>query len=216
MKGDFSRQTFDRRKHYGGVLMHQGPVQSDADWNEQEAIQRRRTQIEARDIIGRCGGPEENAGFAVSIDGDQLRLGAGRYYVDGLLCEDEKAIAAYESQPDWPGAPPWADVLSGAKVASGIVYLDAWEQHVTALDDPRLREVALGGPDTATRVKTVWQVRVLPVTTPDTSAKQKELQKKRESLQKKLDEVTASGGRDADASALQAEIARLDTQLARL
>src|SRR5439155_7859570 len=32
---------------------------------------------------------------------------------------------------------------------------------VTALDDPRLRETALGGPDTASRSRTIWQVRTV-------------------------------------------------------
>ena len=38
MKGDFSRITFDPKKHYSRVLMQQGRVQLDADWNEQAAI----------------------------------------------------------------------------------------------------------------------------------------------------------------------------------
>ena len=43
------------------------------------------------------------------------------------------------------------------------VYLDVWERHVTYLDDDRIREVALGGPDTATRAKVVWQVKIMQV-----------------------------------------------------
>jgi hypothetical protein len=39
--------------------------------------------------------------------------------------------------------------------------LDVWTRHVTALEDPQLREVALSGPDTTTRTQTVWQVRLL-------------------------------------------------------
>ena len=35
MPGDFSRDTFDSRNHFSGVLMQQGRVQLDADWNEQ-------------------------------------------------------------------------------------------------------------------------------------------------------------------------------------
>ena len=42
MKGDFSRQTYKKAKHYSGVLMQQGRVQLDADWNEQQAIARHR------------------------------------------------------------------------------------------------------------------------------------------------------------------------------
>ena len=40
-------------------------------------------------------------------------------------------------------------------------YLDVWERDLIALDDPRIREIALGGPDTATRTKVVWQVKLL-------------------------------------------------------
>ena len=38
MKGDFSRDTFDARRDYVRVLMQQGRVQVDADFNEQHAI----------------------------------------------------------------------------------------------------------------------------------------------------------------------------------
>jgi photosystem II stability/assembly factor-like uncharacterized protein len=82
-----------------------------------------------------------------------LTISPGRMYVDGVLCENERTVR-YSAQPDLPGAPaPGAD---GVRLA----YLDVWQHHVTALEDPTLREVALGGPDTATRTKTVWQVRI--------------------------------------------------------
>ena len=44
-----------------------------------------------------------------------------------------------------------------------LVFLDVWEQDINALDDSHIRETALGGPDTTTRVKNVWQVRLLRV-----------------------------------------------------
>ena len=66
MKGDFSRLTFDPKKHYRRVLMQQGRVQVDADWNEQEAINQFRAEIEARDVIGRCGAPLHDAGFQIT------------------------------------------------------------------------------------------------------------------------------------------------------
>ena len=51
MKGDFSRQTFDAKKHYAGVLMQQGQrAIRTADWNEQHAIQDHRNRTEARDV----------------------------------------------------------------------------------------------------------------------------------------------------------------------
>ena len=35
MRGDFSRQTFEAEQHYSAVLLQQGRVQLDADWNEE-------------------------------------------------------------------------------------------------------------------------------------------------------------------------------------
>ena len=64
MRGDFSRDTFNPGKHYAGVLMQQGRVQLDADWNEQIAILLRSLETLTKDLIGPYGGPEGNCGFA--------------------------------------------------------------------------------------------------------------------------------------------------------
>ena len=217
MKGDFSRETFDPTKHYSGVRMQQGRVQTDADWNEQEALQRRRIRVEARDVIGRCGAPEDNAGFAVSVTAGAMRIGAGRYYVDGILCENEVDGLAYEAQPDLPGVAPFAEALAKAKATAALAYLDVWERHITPLDDPLLREVALGGPDTTTRVKTIWQVRLLPIAVAaGDPALLKDLQSKRAEVQKKLDAVKAAGGSAADIAQLTADLAAIDARIAAL
>jgi hypothetical protein len=216
MKGDVSRETFDATKHYAGVRMQQGRVQTDADWNEQEAIQRRRTQLEARDVIGPCGAPEDNAGFEISISGGALRIGAGRFYADGLLCENEVDNLAYESQPDLPGAASWSDILTKSKATFALAYLDVWERHISPLDDPLLREVALNGPDTATRVKTVWQVRLLPITVTTNPDKLKQLQAERADAQKKLDAMKAAGADPAEIAKLQKTINKIDAAIAAL
>lgn len=89
MPGDYSRHTFDPRKHYVAVLMQQGRVQLDADWNEQNRIQQHRNETETRDVIGCCGAPLHGGGFALSaLDGGRdLRISRGRIYVGGILCE---------------------------------------------------------------------------------------------------------------------------------
>src|SRR3954454_357754 len=99
MKGDFSRRTFAAQKHYSGVLMQQGRVQVDADFNEQQAIGRHRDETETRDVIGLCGTPLDPpahthaSGFEIAPEVAQqpttLTIGAGRYYVDGILCQNE-------------------------------------------------------------------------------------------------------------------------------
>jgi hypothetical protein len=163
MKGDFSRETFDAKKHYSGVLMQQGRVQVDADWNEQQGIHQHRIETETRDVIGACGA----SGFQITVekDGKTLRISRGRYYVDDVLCENESDVA-YDAQPDLPNPPDAISVLTDANTRAAFVYLDVWRRHVTALDDPLIREVALGGPDTTTRIKTVRQVKVLPLQLP--------------------------------------------------
>ena len=169
MKGDFSRDNFDPAKHYDGVLMQQGRVQLDSDWNEQQAIRRHHEQTRTKDIIGLSGAPVHDAGFRItSPDGKSLLIGAGRYYVDGFLCENGQATIDnpgidYAKQPDFPNAPDIFGLFTAAQQQTGIVYLEAWRQHVTALEDPSLREIALGGPDTTTRTKITWQVKILPV-----------------------------------------------------
>ncbi len=228
MKADLTRNTFDPFKHFTQVLMQQGRVQLDADWNEQAAILLRRLQALAADLIGQNGGP--NGSFMISPfspPGKDFQIAPGHYYVDGILCEadatpvslivpqgaapnvvqvqnwmldgtplDEivyvevfqagtappytlaqvsnpdplkrqltlsrlpanftmlRRAYTYLTQPDLP-APP-------ALVANSyLVYLDLWERHITYVEDDSIREVALGGPDTATRGKIVWQVKVL-------------------------------------------------------
>jgi S-layer protein (TIGR01567 family) len=247
MKGDFSRNTFSQEKHYSGVLMQQGRVQMDADWNEQQAIHEHRVEVEANDVIGRCGTPSLAEGFRIGVldGGIDLSISPGRFYVDGILCELEdgdslgftilpedltrippqegltitivdcmsldgrpfeagqwvelsssqarealktririlsvsrrsnnlildateeirkswqgkfgtlKRVNSYLTQPDLPNPEPLKEDCNYA------VYLDVWKRHITALDDPLIKEKALGDPDTATRVKIVWQVRLL-------------------------------------------------------
>ena len=95
--------------------------------------------------------------------GDFL-LTAGRYYVDGILCEND-SVTSFNSQPDYPTLAGDSHIPSGGPPY--LTYLDVWQRHITALDDSHIREIALGGPDTGTRVKTVWQVKLFPAAAGD-------------------------------------------------
>src|SRR3954447_3717608 len=57
MKSDFTRVTFDPRNHFSRVLMQQGGVTLDADFNEQAAILLHHLQTMARDLIGPHAAP---------------------------------------------------------------------------------------------------------------------------------------------------------------
>jgi len=236
MKADLTRSTFRQERHYSGVRMQQGRVQLDADWNEQVDIDAHLDETTRIDVIGRCGMPEDDAGFEVTPadDGSDLLLSAGRAYVDGILCENDgsaipadvdaakaklaslvvdgrlleagdwiavsatgvgpftvritsvdvgslsvafapslaaadvtaldnakdavvRRVFSFLRQPDFPGVPP-----AGLVTDEGLylAYLDVWERHLTALEDGAIREIGLGGPDTASRTQTVWQVRL--------------------------------------------------------
>jgi hypothetical protein len=160
MKGDFSRITFDPERDYSSVLLQQGRVNLDADWNEQGAIVTAALRVLARDLLGPyCGSPN---GFRLSPgpadQGPDLSIGVGWYYVDGIRCANRVPITI-SAQPGYPFGQ--ADELTESGAAIG--YLDVWDRHVTAIEDSSIREVALGGPDTATRSRVTWRVRLLPV-----------------------------------------------------
>jgi hypothetical protein len=217
MKGDFSRRTFNSKKHYNAVLKQQGRVDVDADWNEQTDIRKYIDRTRARDIIGPCGAPKDNAGFEIRVkDGKELTIGKGRYYVDGILCENDSEIA-YGKQPDLPAAPDIAASLQKEETDTGLVYLDVWDRHITAIDDPLIREKALGGPDTATRVKTIWQVKVLPVKVregdPD---KIKEMERVRKELLKRIKRLEAEGGDTQEIKAVRQKLMALEKEISEL
>jgi hypothetical protein len=174
MGGDYTRWTFNPAKDYAELFKQQGRVDLDADWNEFVEIVNRRWRAETIDIIGRAIVPMSTPNaFAITPTGPgQFTIGIGRMYVDGLLAEchglnpfvydpilgevDGSTPVPYDQQPYFPSPPP---AFTGATV--DLVYLDVWQREVTAIQDPGIREKALGGPDTATRMQTVWQVKVL-------------------------------------------------------
>jgi hypothetical protein len=109
MKADLTRNTFHPFKNFTRVLMQQGRVQIDADWNEQAAILTRYLRSLAADIIGPQGGPQEDLGFAISPltvtpkVGTDFAISAGDYYVDGILCANDPTPVAvsYISGTEW-------------------------------------------------------------------------------------------------------------------
>jgi hypothetical protein len=181
MQGDFTRWTFDPGQGYRSVLLQQGRVLLDADFNEQTEITAHHDEARTRDVVGLGGGPSEGAGFSI-VDASgappagtawaDLRITPGSYYVDGILCEAASPSAGEGAvPPGWPLADqPYLSAIGDdpglpepEEDGRYAVYLDAWTHHVTADEEPSLREPALGGPDTTTRARTVWQARIAPI-----------------------------------------------------
>jgi hypothetical protein len=107
MKGDFTRLTFDPIKHYSRVLMQQGRVQLDADWNEMVELQLYLLRTLAADLIGPHGGPGDSFKIEIVKDDnehDVPSIKAGHYYVDGILCENESALQHTTNQDFLPAS----------------------------------------------------------------------------------------------------------------
>jgi hypothetical protein len=162
MHGDFSRITFDRHNHYSRVLVQQGRVHVDADPNEQTAIVLHLIRQFNADLLGPHGVPNGAAtqtGFRIEAApaADGFTISRGHYYVDGVLCENERDDVTYAKQPDY--LPPTLPIPAGEFLA----YLDVWERYLTYTDRDLMREKALGGRDTAARAQVVWQVKLVPM-----------------------------------------------------
>ena len=83
-----------------------------------------------------------------------------RFYVDGILCLKEFS-ERYLLQQDYP-EPPSTDIPTVAEsTRSDLVYLDIWQRDISYIIDPSIKEVALHGPDTTTRIQTVCQVKII-------------------------------------------------------
>lgn len=196
-KTDITRDSFRRHKNFSRVLMQQGRVQLDADWNEQTDILLYYVRSLASDIIGPHAGPIGDVGFAIgkytppppsksaisdsgskggrtrrskgsdqqatdsSVGAYTVSVTRGHYYVDGILCELNENIEQYVIEDEEVDAAKSAqnNTSSNQFQNAFLFYLDVWEREVTYQEDDSIREVALGGPDTATRAQVVSQVR---------------------------------------------------------
>ena len=192
MSFDNSRFTFDPWKDYSGVVMEQGRVQTDADWNEWLSEISRRAQAGTLDIMGHAVFPATTPyAFQIAASNaggkNTVNIGVGRMYVDGLLVENhgdpkqgvwDPALAELSNSPQPPPSPlqPLGSSNSisfdkqpynpGASVPAGngqyLAYLDVWKRPVTFIEDPSLVDVAIGV-DTTGRMQTVWQVVLRPL-----------------------------------------------------
>ena len=177
MAGDYTRFTFKPQRDYSGVFKQQGRVDLDADFNEYIEIIDRHWRSETLDIITHCIVPNTtpDAFLMTPTAMGAFDIGIGRMYVDGIQVENfglppevflsdlgnmvGTNAVPYDDQPYLPA--PLPPPLAAAPNTTDLVYIDVWQREVTVLEDPSLREIALGGPDTTTRIQSVWQVRVL-------------------------------------------------------
>ena len=151
MATDVERVSFDWARFYRGLVPQQGRVSLEAEQNEQRVIDSEERRKELIDIVGPAGTPDD--GYAIT-GGPDFTIGAGTMYVGGLRVElDSPTI--YSLQPDWLDRGP--DPVAPGQT-NEYILLTLRETEVTAVEDPVLYEVALGGPDGAARTRLLQRV----------------------------------------------------------
>jgi len=98
-------------------------------------------------------------------------IAPGTYEVDGLVVDadggpfPEVAFPVAAGFP-WDASPPTeplAGLLAPTGLASGarlVAYLEVWEREISAVEDPGIREEALGTTDTSVRTQLLGQVKI--------------------------------------------------------
>ena len=154
---DIARDSFNpTTRNWRAVLAQQGRVTLEADINEQSAIAREMLQQETVDIIGPIGTPDN--GYLISASGNDVQVGKGTIYVGGLRLTLPKAVLTAD-QPAWLDMPAW-----GTPSGNQTIALQVIAQSVSAMEDQTLREVALGGPDSAGRLALLQHFLRIPTT----------------------------------------------------
>src|SRR4030095_11254111 len=83
MKTQVSRDSFNSDKRYSGVYLQQGRMITDADWNEEAEIAKRRLDDALADAVT-SGVPREHGMKIQAQAGQPLRLTRGRLYAEGV------------------------------------------------------------------------------------------------------------------------------------
>ena len=163
MASDRARVSYDPSRKWRGVIAQQGRVTVDADWNEAAMIGEERDRQVALEVIGPVGTPDRGYVVTAARPGGErsdsalgdLRIGPGTLYLGGERLDLTEQVR-YSAQPDWLDIstdPMWRAPRARHEehIRPELVYLLAVEQEVSAVEDPALADVALGGPDTMQR-----------------------------------------------------------------
>ena len=184
MASDRARVTYDPRQQYRSVVMQQGRVTLEADWNEAATIAEEEQRLETLDLVGPCGTPDNGYQIVLPTPSTSydFSVGSGTMYVGGIRVSLSQPVD-YAGQPDWlnysdppdphdlsEDATDWTPPTSPAPVyptgagpyqggtSDEFVYLYLRQQEVSAVEDPDLADVALGGPDTAARTRLLQHI----------------------------------------------------------
>jgi hypothetical protein len=170
MSSDRARISNDAGQLYRSVVMQQGRVTLEADWNEAQYIASEETRQEALHFVGPVGTPDD--GYAISIPNGlvpfDFQIGPGTMYVGGVRAFLPAAIQ-YSAQPDWldKANDPDFTPVRAPQTGRDYVFLFLGEQEVGAVEDFDLKDAALGGPDSAQRTRLIQHIERTPTNASD-------------------------------------------------
>jgi Family of unknown function (DUF6519) len=219
MPADVEQVRFDTALGFLRVVEQQGRVTLAAERNAQIDILLHQIRALAVDLVGpygtpaaldTAGKPIPGPGFAIgppTVPGTLFDIGPGHYWVRGRLCAldppvDPQHPTSYTTQADYSTPDP-------PTTGTHLAYLDVWERPMSAAEDPTLLEPALGGPDSCSRTKLVFQVRLHDLTTfvdPAKPDQQLKVDATRDAVVAAWDAIEANLGRLVDGGRLSARV----------
>src|SRR5208283_5189889 len=171
MGSDRARVSYDPSQQYRSVVMQQGRVTVEADWNEAQLIASEETRLEALDFVGPAGTPDNGYAISLITGSFDFDIGAGIMYVGGMRASIPAGLKYSQQRQndwmDWSNDASWVPVPTTAPTSNEYVYLFLREHEVSAVEDSDLKDIALGGPDTAQRTRLVQHVVRLETTGTD-------------------------------------------------
>ena len=118
------------------------------------------SRVKVGDYLVLAGAPLNQAVRVASLHADVD--GRQRFQCAAPLSPtNDISVGRYRSLESQPFHPP---VALPNQDGDYLFYLDVWERPVGVIEDPLNREAAFGGPDTAGRDQTIWQVKVASLT----------------------------------------------------
>lgn len=159
MTADVSRSFQDRDKAYDAVVRQQGRIPTDAEENHASELAGWAHDAEFVETITPLGTPDD--GFRITVPAgitDAFQVGSGAYYLGGQrIVNPQPLIYADQVESNWLTQDD--PVTAGGRI---LVWLEAEERTVTAVQDTELLEPALRGADGSGRTRVCWRVRQAP------------------------------------------------------
>ena len=161
MVADIARVTYDPTRQYRSLISQQGRVTLEADNNESVMLESEALRLETIDIVGPAGTPDDGYKVTVGPGLGEVVVGPGIFYLGGWRLELDKAVDLASARAGvFANDPAIGDFQ---REGNFVVALLITEQSVGAVEDQALREVALGGPDSAARSRLMQRFPRVPV-----------------------------------------------------